>query len=104
MLPHDTEWSDRQLVDYLLGRLPAPDAERLDEASVVDDDCAARLRVAEDGLVDAYVRGTLDEDTRGRFESYYLASAVHRARAHFAREFLRAMDKAAAPRPKTDID
>ena len=92
MLPHDPGWTDRQLFDYLLGRLPPPDAERLDEASVVDDDCAARLRVVEDDLVDAYARGTLDEDTRQRFESYYLASEVHRARARFAVEFLRAMD------------
>ena len=62
------------------------------------------LGYGRDDLVDAYARGTLDEDARGRFESYYLASAIHRTRARFAREFLHAMDRAAAPRRKTDVD
>src|SRR5687768_7165734 len=33
--------------DYLLGRLPEKEAERLDELSVTDDDYAERIRAAE---------------------------------------------------------
>ena len=44
---------DRQLVDYLLGVLPEEELERLDEASIVDDDVAARLCDVENDLIDA---------------------------------------------------
>ena len=54
------------------------DAERLDEASIVDDEIAARLRMVEHDLVDAYVRGRLTGDTLARFESHYLASPRRR--------------------------
>ena len=53
---------DDQLVRYLLGLLPDDEAERLDQLSVSSDEVAWRLRVAEDDLVDAYVRGTLDAE------------------------------------------
>ncbi len=53
---------DRQLIRYLLGLLPDEEAELYDEQSIVDDDLAARLRLVENDLVDAYVRGTLDDD------------------------------------------
>ncbi len=86
---------DEQLVDYLLGQLPADEADRLDELSIVDDEVAWRLRAAEQDLVDAYVRGELDAKTRARFESYYMASARRRERVKFARGFSGAVDGAA---------
>jgi hypothetical protein len=88
--------ADQQLVRYLLDLLPYEDSERLDQASIEDDDLAARLRVVEHDLIDAYVRGTLDHGTRERFESHYLASPLHRKRVRFAVNFLRAVDRAAA--------
>jgi len=69
-LLRDTPLDDQQLVRYLLGLLPPHEADRFDEASVVDDEVAARLRGVEDDLVDAYVRGTLAIDLRERFESH----------------------------------
>jgi hypothetical protein len=86
---------DRRLVRYLLGLLPEDEMERLDEASVVDGDTAARLRIAEDDLVDAYVGGTLDPDLRRRFESAYLATPRRRERVAFAGRFLAAIDRVA---------
>ncbi len=100
MLPNDTETTDRQLLEYLLGLLPSKDANRFDEASIVDDEFAGRLRAAEDDLVDAYVRGQLDEQTRRRFESYYLASAAHWSRVQSAAAFTRAVDDAAGRAPR----
>lgn len=88
--------ADLELVRYLLELLPYEDSERLDQASIEDDEVAARLRVVENDLIDAYVRGTLDRGTRERFESHYLASPLHRKRVRFAVNFLRAVDRAAA--------
>jgi len=91
-LPNKPGQAD-ELVQYLLGVLPPQDTERLDEASIVDDDIAARLRRVEDDLVDSYVRGQLSGDTLAQFESHYLASRHRRERVEFARKFLRAVDK-----------
>jgi hypothetical protein len=96
-LADKSRYDDEQLVQYLLGLLPPEDAERLDEASIVDDDVSARLRAVEDDLVDAYVRGSLAGDTLRRFESHYLSSPRRRERVAFAGKFLRAVDRAAAP-------
>jgi hypothetical protein len=83
---------DDEIIRYLLGELSEDDAERLDEQSVVDDDFAARLRVVEDDLVDAYASGRLTGDRLKRFEAFYLASPRRRDRAAFARRFLTAVD------------
>ncbi len=83
------------MIRYLLGLLPDEEAERLDEASIADDQVAARLRLVEHDLVDAYVRGNLDGETLRRFESYYSSSPRRRENIVFARKFLKAVDRAA---------
>jgi len=60
----DTGLDDEQLTRYLLGLLPREQAERIDEAGIVDDAVAARLRTVEHDLVDAYVRGALSRELR----------------------------------------
>jgi anti-sigma-K factor RskA len=101
-LSRETAQDDQYLVRYLLGLLPAEDADRIDEASIVDDDMAARLRRVEDDLVDAYVRGELSNGTAARFEAYYLSSPLRRERVRFARTFVPAVDRATvnAQRPR----
>jgi hypothetical protein len=93
--PHESRLDDQQLVQYLLGLLPPEDAERLDEASIADDEVAARLRLVEEELVDAYVRGRLAGETLKRFESHYLSSPRRRERVAFAGRFLPAVDQVA---------
>ena len=99
--------NDQVLVRYLLGLLEPEDAERLDEASIVDDDFATRLRIVEQDLVDGYVRGTLAGETLARFESHYLSSPRRRERVTLARSFVPVVDRAgmlpeaAAPRRST---
>jgi hypothetical protein len=88
--------ADAQIVRYLLGLLPDADADRFDEASIADDEFAARLRSVEADLVDGYVRGTLDLTTLTRFESFYLSSPLRRKNVEFAVRFVRAVDRAAA--------
>ena len=86
---------DRELERYLLGLLPEEEEERLDQASIEDDSVALRLRMAEDDLIEGYVRRTLAKETRQRFETYYLSSARRRERVAFAARFLGAVDRAA---------
>lgn len=95
-LRHATDHDDEELVRYLLGLLPDEARERLDEASIADDEFAACLRSAETNLIDSYVRGRLAGPTLDRFESYYLSSPLRRANVRLAANFLDAVDRSAA--------
>ena len=95
-LRHATNHDDEELVRYLLGLVPDEIREELDEASVADDEFAARLRTAETNLIDSYVRGRLAGATLDRFESYYLASPLRRTNVRQAARFLGAVDRSAA--------
>lgn len=75
------------LTRYLLGSLPAAEAERLDELSVTDEEVAGALRSVENDLIDAYVQDELDEAARAQFKTHYLASAKRRERVAFAQVF-----------------
>src|SRR4029450_13874943 len=92
-------YDDQQLVRYLLELLPDEDRDRLDEASIVDDELVSRLRVVEDDLVDSYVRGALTGELRDRFEARYMASPRRRERVRAASSFLGAVDRAAEGTP-----
>ncbi len=90
---------DTHLTHYLLGMLDDEQVERLDEAAIVDDDVAARLRVVETDLIDAYVRGRLSGDVLEHFESRYLASPRRRDGVKFAERFVPAVDRAGGVTP-----
>lgn len=94
--PHDTKHDDEELTRYVLGLLPEEDSDRLDDASITDDEVAARLRTVESDLVDSYVRGQLAGETLDRFESHYLSSPRRRECVRVAATFIRAVDRAVA--------
>ena len=89
---------------YLLGLLDPQDADRLDQASIEDDDVAARLQIVEQDLVDGYVRRTVPPDTLWRFESSYLSSPRRRRRVRAAQAFLAAVDRAAPVEAHVAVD
>ena len=91
-----TDHDDDELVQYVLGLLPDDARDRLDEASIADDDIAGRLRTVETNLIDSYVRGRLAGATLERFESHYLSSPLRRKNVRQAASFLGAVDRAAA--------
>ena len=83
-LSNKPTWDEQQLIDYLLGSLPEEKIERMDQASIADDEFAWRLKEAENNLVDSYVRGELEGETLERFRTVYLASAGRREKVLFA--------------------
>ena len=93
-LSRESVENDQQLLRYLLGLLPEEEIEQVEEVTIVDDEVAARLSSVENDLVDAYVTGTLDPETRERFEEFYLASPRRREKVTFAKRFLAAVDRA----------
>lgn len=86
---------DEVLSRYLLGSLPAEEAERLDELSVANDEFALRLDAVENDLVDAYARGDLAGDALEQFQKFYLSSPRRQEKVEFARTLLRFGEKTA---------
>ena len=95
----DHTFDERLLTRYLLGTLSADETGRLDELSIADDGFASRLRVVEDDLVDAYVRGELSAETLEQFRSAYLSLAKRREKVQFAEALTRATDRLPAAAP-----
>jgi hypothetical protein len=83
----EPSYSHQMIIQYLLGALPQAETDRLDELSVTDDEFVGALSVAERDLVDAYVQNELAGAELKRFQSYYLASPLRRARVRFAEAF-----------------
>jgi len=82
--PDKDVFEDQYLVRYLVGALPAEEADRLDHLSVADDDFAWRLREIENDLVDSYVRSEINGETLVRFKAFYMATARRRQKVQFA--------------------
>jgi len=78
---------DRQTIfGYLLGTLDESDEMRFDELSITDDEFADALAAAENDLIDAHVRGELDQESSKQLKPIiYLATAVRK------RDFARAL-------------
>lgn len=96
MAPPDQQpYDDRFLTQYLLGALPAEDAESMDVLCIADEQLAARLAAIENDLVDAYVRGELSGDDLDHFNSFYLSSPYRRQKVDFATALLESEKKTA---------
>jgi anti-sigma factor RsiW len=91
-------YNDQTLTQYLLGSLSEEETERLDEASLTDDEVAEALWAVEQDLVDAYAQGELSEAESAQFKSYYLASPRRREKAAFAQAFRAHAEKSLAAR------
>jgi len=74
MTPRTEDIDDEVVIRYLLGSLSAEETEQLDERSIADDGFAARLKDAENDLIDSYVRGNLPPATEAQFRSVYVSS------------------------------
>ncbi|MBV8514765.1 MAG: hypothetical protein JO260_05660 [Acidobacteria bacterium] len=83
---------DAVLLRYLLGALPVDEAEPVEEASIVDEDFAARLNALEQDLVDDYLRGELQRSNLAKFQSWYLSSPMRVQKVRAAKAFLKVVD------------
>lgn len=77
--------SDAIEMRYLLGKLSASEAERLEQRSFADDTVFDDIEIAEDELIDAYVRDRLSAEDRKQFETRLLSSKRIAERVEFAR-------------------
>lgn len=81
----ERSYNRQLLIGYLFCSLPAEETERLDDLSFTDERFVQELRLVEDDLVDAYVRGELAANLLTRFETRYLSSPLRREKVALAR-------------------
>ena len=94
--------NEEPLIKYLLGELSEEGRRRFEESHSDQGQLLIELKMAEDELIDCYVRGELPEDLRESFKKY-LASAERAKRVEFARALKLYVQKAAAGQArKTD--
>lgn len=78
---------------YLLGVLPEPEQDTLENEFLNDDDRFEQMVAAENELVDGYIRNQLTAQERQRFEQHYLAHPDRRERVRFAQTLLTKIDR-----------
>lgn len=84
---------DRQMRLYLLGRLSQAERDELQQQFFANDSSYERLLEAENDLIDAYVRGTLNAKDAGDVEEGLLASPEKLDSARFAQALWRAEER-----------
>jgi len=90
--------AEREIRDYLLGALPAERLQNVEQRILADDEFHQEIEIAEEELLDDYVRGRLPPQERRLFEEHFLASPLRRQRLKFARAF---QEKLNSPAPAT---
>lgn len=73
---------------FFLGEMSEDERGAFEEAFVADEELFEQMRVAEDELIEAYVRGTLAPSEREKFERSFLTTARRRGRVEFTRSIL----------------
>ncbi len=90
---------------FLLGNLSEAERTELEDGFLAQDDFYQELLIAEDELIDAYVRGELPAPERAVFEQRRLTSPHLRERVEFAQTLFNSLsDKAVVVPARADDD
>jgi hypothetical protein len=74
---------------YLLGELAEPQQQELEQGLMTSNECFDRLLVAEDELIDDYLRGTLSAREEEKFDDFFLRAPERRRKLRFFRSLLK---------------
>ena len=80
---------ERMLQRYLLGDLSAQEQDSIEELYFAEDDYLQKLLVAENDLIDDYLRGKLSTAEQQKFERNYLTTPEKRQRVQLVRQLRR---------------
>lgn len=86
------EANETRLMSYLLGELSEAEETQLEQQYLQDEALHQELLLAEDELIESFLRNEIPAEKLRRFESHFLASPVRRERLETARAMLRAID------------
>ena len=83
---------DKKLTRYLLGDVSDKERLEIEDRYLSDEEFFDELLVAEDELIDDYVRGRLSRADRDSFESNFLCSPAREERVKSARALMQFAD------------
>ncbi len=90
---------EKRFQRYILNDLPENERTEIEDSYMADGEFFDLVQIAEDELVDDYVRGRMASRDRSLFEKNYLCVQDHRQRVETARALLAIADARAAERP-----
>jgi anti-sigma factor RsiW len=77
--------TENEIRDYLLGRISGEEQSRVEERLITDSAYFERVELAEDDLIEEYVRGELSASEREGFENHFLCTPERQQRVGMAR-------------------
>ena len=77
--------NETTLRQYLLGMLPEPEWEEIEQQLLREDDLAGNIEVVEDEIIEDYLQGSLSADERRAVEIHFLQPPERRRKLWFAR-------------------
>ena len=96
----NSTFEDSQAVrQYLLGMLPQEQYPQIEEQFLTSNDRFEELLIAEDELIDEYLRGELSEPERKHFADHFLRSPERQRKLRFAKTFEKYIEAATIERP-----
>ena len=100
----ETAKRDTAEMRYLLGDLSEDEKARMEEAFFADDAKFEELELAEDELIDAYVRNELSPEEQRQFEAKLAKSPRLLERVNFARALSEKADSLLSPESEPSIE
>lgn len=84
--------TEERIIAYLLGELPEEEAERFEDECFAGENWPGQLNLAEEDLIDEYLRNGLTPERRRRFEDNYLTTDARVERVRMGAALLRHVD------------
>ena len=84
--------TEERIIAYLLEELPEEEVERFEDECFAGDNWPEQLTLAEEDLIDEYLRGGLTPERRRHFEENYLTTDARVERVRMAAALLRHVD------------
>lgn len=88
--------TEDRIIAYLLEELPEAEAERFEDECFAGESWPEQLQLAEEDLIDEYLRGGLTPERRRRFEESFLTTDARVERVRMAAALLRHVDSQAS--------
>lgn len=78
---------------FLFGEMTAKERSEFEDRFAADADLFEEIKAFENDLIEKYVRGWMDPDSRARFENSFLTTKKRRERIEFARNLVANLDE-----------
>lgn len=85
--------SEREMINYFLGNLPAEQEQKLEEQFFADDQLFDQMQSIKEQLIDNYLHQKLSKEDLALFERNFLSSPPQRKQVEFARSLMNSISK-----------